>query len=181
MDSNDDGDAENDGEQEGDMETPRETEETAKRPKHSRKKKNNDDELIQVLKDKLLRENEQPSDESDEDRLFLLSLVSELKKVPADKKLQVKSQIITTIAQAQQAYQQLPQYQYPALPVYHPTHPPHNFHHAQQQTFHGGQYSHNNPIPSGSAPVQATPTPASSPSPSTFSDASSVNDIIFQQ
>ncbi|KAK7077559.1 hypothetical protein SK128_006028 [Halocaridina rubra] len=142
-------------------------------------KRNNDDELIQVLKSKILCENQQPSDEANEDRLFLLSLVSELQKVPADRKLQVKSHIMTTIAKAQQGYQQLPQYQYSTLPVYHPTYPPHTFHHAQQPTFHGGEYSQNNPIPSGSAPMQYTPTPASSSSSPTFSEGSSVNFDLF--
>ncbi|XP_063591556.1 uncharacterized protein LOC134768664 [Penaeus indicus] len=59
-------------------------------------------ELVHVLK-KILKEGEALPSEKDEDRLFLLSLVSELHKVPADKKLKLKSDIITAIAQAQQA------------------------------------------------------------------------------
>ena len=89
------------------LETQKEAGETKKRFKHSRMKRNNDDdELVLVLKGKIPRENQQASHETNEDRLFLLSLVSELQKIPTDRKLKVKSDIIDTIAQAQQVYLQ---------------------------------------------------------------------------
>ena len=66
--------------------TPREKEPENPSAKSKKTTTNNDD-LIEVLKVKILRENQQQSDETNEDRLFLLSLVSELQKVPADRKL----------------------------------------------------------------------------------------------
>ncbi|XP_067637965.1 uncharacterized protein [Eurosta solidaginis] len=39
---------------------------------------------------------------TDEDRMFLLSLVSDLKRVPADKKMRIKMEIVTAIAGANQ-------------------------------------------------------------------------------
>nr|XP_027237922.1 uncharacterized protein LOC113829043 [Penaeus vannamei] len=77
----------------------------AERPRSRflRKRPNIEEEgkLVQILK-KILKEGETSPSEKDEDRLFLLSLVSELHKVPADKKLKLKSDIITAIAEAQQ-------------------------------------------------------------------------------
>lgn len=63
---------------------------------------------------------------------FYYTLYQNFKKVPADRKLQVKSHIMSTIAQVQQVYQQLPQYQHSTLPVYQSTPSPY---HAQQPTW----------------------------------------------
>lgn len=60
-----------------------------------------DDEFMQVVKKKIPRD-ENASSEDDEDRLFLLSLTSELRKVPAERKLKLKSNIILAISEAQQ-------------------------------------------------------------------------------
>lgn len=120
---------------------------TEKRLQNRPKKRGNSDdsELIQALKNKILHESKQASDENDEDRMFLLSLVSELHKVPADRKLKVRSDIISTITQAQQVYQQCPpQYQTP--PTYHTPHLLQGTHYAQQPTFHAGhQFSAHQP------------------------------------
>lgn len=62
---------------------------------------NGDDAFIHVFK-KILQAAEKSSCEKDEDRFFLLSLVSELHKVPPNKKLKLKSEIINAIFQAQQ-------------------------------------------------------------------------------
>lgn len=185
MDGNTDQGDGNEDVQEEDLETQKETRETEKRHKLSRtRKSSDDDEHNEVLKGKILRENQQASIETNEDKLFLLSLASELQKVPADRKLKVKTDIMSTIEQAQQVNQQWPQYpQYPTPPVYHPTHPPQGFHHAQQPSFHGGHHhSQNNTIPTGSAPVQSTHAPAPEPSPA-FSECSSVmSDFVnFEQ
>ncbi|KAK8390332.1 hypothetical protein O3P69_010185 [Scylla paramamosain] len=61
-----------------------------------------DDELIHTLMKKIIR-CENMSSENNEDRLFLLSLTSELHKVPEDRKLKLKGDIITLISQAQQS------------------------------------------------------------------------------
>ncbi|XP_066939604.1 uncharacterized protein [Macrobrachium rosenbergii] len=108
--------------------------ETEKRPgkrshNQSRNIKSTDDELIELLKKKALRENQQATNENDEDRMFLLSLVTQLHKVPADRKLKLKQDIIATIYQAQQVYQQWPQdFQHQAPPRYQPPQPSPVFH-----------------------------------------------------
>ena len=56
-----------------------------------------DDDLIEILKAKILSENHQLCSQQNEDRFFLLSLVSELQKVPANKKLQVKIGVLNII------------------------------------------------------------------------------------
>ncbi|XP_054269095.1 uncharacterized protein LOC128990639 [Macrosteles quadrilineatus] len=73
-------------------------------PKPVRKREysnNSDNELFTVLLKKALQ-----NDNDDEDKLFLLSLLSEIKKVPPQNKLQLRSNIIAVIAQAQQSTQQ---------------------------------------------------------------------------
>ena len=77
-----------------------------------------EDELIQILKKRIFqgkdskpttnqKEDNMPIvNEENEDRLFLLSLVTELHKVPELKKLKVKSDLMKLIYQAQQPYQQ---------------------------------------------------------------------------
>ena len=76
------------------------TYETEKRP-HNQSRKTKNDELIELLKKKAIHENQRAASENNEDRLFLLSLVTELHKVPADRKLKLKHDIIATICQAQ--------------------------------------------------------------------------------
>ena len=71
------------------------------------KKKGTDDDLLDVLKAKILKNNKRQAEERNEDRMFLLSLVSELQKVPADRKLQVKASILNVISQAQAIQQPL--------------------------------------------------------------------------
>ena len=132
----------------------------------SKKRKTNNDDLIEVLKLKILRENQQQAEETNEDRLFLLSLVSELEKVPADRKLQLKANILNCISQAQGIQQPQP------VPVFNPRYQPLSSE-FQQQSFHeqGPSYW---PIQStsshGNEHIQC---PAPTPSP-TFSDTSSL-------
>lgn len=91
--------------------------------RQSRKRANDEeDELIQVIKNKILQ-GEKPSAENDEDRLFLLSLVSELHKVPADKKLKLKFDIIAAIYQAQQTFNNDPAMCDSKVVAFTPTHP----------------------------------------------------------
>lgn len=101
---------ENENENAQDISCEIQTKETgvAKEQRHnqSRKRKNSDDdELDEVLKTRIVEESQQASLDNDEDRLFLLSLVSELRKVPVDRKLKLKSDIIAAISQAQQVCQ----------------------------------------------------------------------------
>lgn len=104
-------------------ETQKEDEIEKSSDRQSRKRANDEeDELIQVLKKKILQ-GEKPSGENDEDRLFLLSLVSELHKVPADKKLKLKFDIIAAIYQAQQTFNNDPDMCDTKVVVFTPTHP----------------------------------------------------------
>lgn len=98
--------------------------EIEKRSDRQSKKRANEEEgeLIQVLRKKILQ-GENPSGENDEDRLFLLSLVSELHKVPADKKLKLKFDIIAAIYQAQQTFNNDPEMCDTKVVVFTPTHP----------------------------------------------------------
>ncbi|XP_045115863.1 uncharacterized protein LOC123507221 [Portunus trituberculatus] len=80
------------------------TEAEKQRYKQSFKRKtvNEEDEnLIHTLVKKIIQ-SENMSSENNEDRLFLLSLTSELHKVPEHRKLKLKADIITLISQAQQ-------------------------------------------------------------------------------
>lgn len=136
-------------------------------------KKRNYEDLIEVLKAKILRENQQQSDETNEDRLFLLSLVSELKKVPGDRKLQVKPSKFNVISQAQVIQQPL-QPHYATVPAYNPTYQTQNALQLQQTTFqdHGRNYWQMHPSTSARG-NDAMQSPAPTPSP-TFSDTSSI-------
>lgn len=69
----------------------------------SRKKRVKTDlELIEVLKRKVAStENNKAVDETDEDKLFLLSMLSDIKKVPAEMKLKLRGDIISLVAAAQ--------------------------------------------------------------------------------
>lgn len=73
----------------------------------SRKRPNPDQELIDVLKKKVLSaETPQTSVETNEDQLFLLSMVSEMMKVPVERKLKLRGDIISLVAAAQAPLQQ---------------------------------------------------------------------------
>ncbi|KAG8297615.1 hypothetical protein J6590_031658 [Homalodisca vitripennis] len=73
----------------------------------SRKRPNPDQQLIDVLKKKVLyAETPQTSDETNEDRLFLLSMVSDMMKVPVERKLKLRGDIISLVAAAQAPLQQ---------------------------------------------------------------------------
>uniref|UniRef100_A0A1B6E4U5 BESS domain-containing protein n=1 Tax=Clastoptera arizonana TaxID=38151 RepID=A0A1B6E4U5_9HEMI len=71
------------------------------RPKTTKRVRgrNSDDILIEALKKKVVDEE---TDNTDEDRHFLLSLISDMKKVPSENKLLLRSNIISAIATAQQ-------------------------------------------------------------------------------
>lgn len=153
--------------------------ETEKRPgkrphNQSRKTKNTDDELIELLKKKALHENQRAISENDEDRMFLLSLVTELHKVPADRKLKLKQDIIGTICQAQQMHQQWPQHlQHQTPPSCQPSQSSPVFHYAQQPAAHVGYHNFLHNIPqSSNTNLQSTPMSTPAPSPA-MSDVSS--------
>ncbi|GBN49709.1 hypothetical protein AVEN_120546-1 [Araneus ventricosus] len=81
------------------------------KPKTKKRKRgrNEDDELIEVLKKKIASEADAAEEAKDEDRHFLLSLLSEIRKVPDERKLKLRSDIISVIATAQRPdYQQWP-------------------------------------------------------------------------
>lgn len=61
-----------------------------------------DDEFVQIHRKKVFQKCKRLPEESDEDRMFLLSLVSELHRVPVNRKLKLKSDIIAVISRAQQ-------------------------------------------------------------------------------
>lgn len=93
----------------------------------SKKRSGNDHELIEVLKKKIASEDKpRVFDETDEDKLFLLSMLTEIHKVPAEKKLKLRADMISLVAAAQtpvhcvqQGWQQMG---YTGLP--NPTPPP---------------------------------------------------------
>lgn len=66
-------------------------------------------ELFDFSKKKIVSQENKSVDVADEDEMFLLSLVSEMHKVPAEKKLNLRGDIISSIAAAQ--VQVLPQSQ----------------------------------------------------------------------
>lgn len=103
--------SENEEVQELGQETQKEDRATEKRsPRQYRKRvSREDDELDQVLRKKVLQKCKRPSEENDEDRMFLLSLVSELHRVPVNRKLKLKSDIIAVISKAQQWPQHIQQ------------------------------------------------------------------------
>lgn len=107
------------------------------------------DELIEVLKKRIIREGG-TSDDNDEDRLFLMSLVSEMHKVPAVKKLLLKSAILVAISEAQGTNQQCPQpMPYQGLSMYTGYAQP-TAHYSGQNPAFVTQYSGHNPAFSGS-------------------------------
>lgn len=71
----------------------------AKRPKKSEKEAEENCELLQQLKEKYAARSVEP----DEDKLFLLSLHSDLKKIPDHMKLHVKGQLLSVLSAARQA------------------------------------------------------------------------------
>lgn len=68
--------------------------------KSNKKLRKDEDNLIEILKKKIVTE-EETHDEKHEDKLFLLSLVSEINKVPPERRLKLRSDIIAAIAAAQ--------------------------------------------------------------------------------
>lgn len=92
-------------------------------------KRGKDDDFIDLLKMKVVEEKIQPNLETDEDKLFLLSLVSELRKVPADRKLKVKGNIIYVISTGQLPPQ-------PRWPHSRPHYNQHYLYHARQHPPH---------------------------------------------
>lgn len=69
------------------------------RPKNARNRgsRKDDDELIAALKKKAVQDVVGNKDNDDEDKLFLLSLLSEIKKVPPQNKLQLRANFISAI------------------------------------------------------------------------------------
>lgn len=66
------------------------------------KKKSDDDSLIEVLKKSiLLRENHDMKQEFDADRLFMLSLLDDFRKIPEHRKLSTKMELLDIIKRAQ--------------------------------------------------------------------------------
>ncbi len=73
-----------------------------KKRKKRKVSQNEEDELINILKQKYAQEETKPVEE-DPNKLFLLSLLDDLKSLPSHLKLRVKSQIIDVIANAKQS------------------------------------------------------------------------------
>lgn len=101
-----------------------------------------EDELIEVLKTRI--KTTTPEAEPDSDKLFLLSLLPEIRKVPPERQLKVKSDILAVIASAQGNSvhsqhqwnpQQLPSAGYPyyPLPNVNPGPPPYPSQHTPNQ------------------------------------------------
>lgn len=68
----------------------------------SKKKKTDDDTLVQVLKESIaIREEREKRPESDSDRLFMLSLLEDFKNIPKHRKLSTKMELIDVIKRAQ--------------------------------------------------------------------------------
>lgn len=71
-------------------------------PVAKKKKKSNDDSLIEVLKESIsLREKREMKQECDADRLFMLSLLEDFKKIPEDRRLSTKMELMGVIKRAQ--------------------------------------------------------------------------------
>lgn len=71
-------------------------------PVIKKKKKSDDDSLIEVLKESIaLRENREMKKECDADRLFMLSLLEDFKKIPDDRRLSTKMELLDVIKRAQ--------------------------------------------------------------------------------
>lgn len=104
---------ENDGEETGqdeddhehrelNQETIREIENPVNKGKKKKRTRQEDDELIEILKKKIVSDVENKKcDEQDGDRLFLLSLLPEIRKVLPERKLKLRSDLLATIAAAQ--------------------------------------------------------------------------------
>jgi len=71
-------------------------------PVSKKKKKSDDDSLIEVLKESIsLRENRERKQECDSDRLFMLSLLDDFRKIPEDRRLSTKMELMDVIKRAQ--------------------------------------------------------------------------------
>lgn len=142
--------------------------------KQRKRGQSNDDEIIKILKKKIVNEENTKCEEVDEDKLFLLSLVSEMQKIPADRKLKARADVISAIAAAQAPSQ--PQWppvgyqgpphgsQYPP-PTFYPFHqPPFGFPqpHPNTQQQHPSSLSSTMVSPAASPVVVVSPSESSS-------------------
>lgn len=67
-----------------------------------KKKRSDDDNLVQVLRESIvMREERERQQESDSDRLFMLSLLNDFKNIPRHRKLSTKMELIEVIKRAQ--------------------------------------------------------------------------------
>lgn len=72
------------------------------RPVSKKKKTSDDDNLVQVLRESIvMREERERQQESDSDRLFILSLLDDFKNIPRHRKLSTKMELIEVIKRAQ--------------------------------------------------------------------------------
>lgn len=72
------------------------------RPVSKKKKTSDDDNLVQVLRESIvMREERERQQESDSDRLFILSLLDDFKYIPRHRKLSTKIELIEVIKRAQ--------------------------------------------------------------------------------
>ncbi|GBP44038.1 hypothetical protein EVAR_85192_1 [Eumeta japonica] len=79
-----------------------EKKEFGERPVSKKKKTSDDDNLVQVLRESIvMREERERQQESDSDRLFILSLLDDFKNIPRHRKLSTKMELIEVIKRAQ--------------------------------------------------------------------------------
>lgn len=72
------------------------------RPVYKKKKSSDDENLVQVLRESIaMREERERQQESDSDRLFMLSLLDDFKNIPRYRKLSTKMELIEVIKRAQ--------------------------------------------------------------------------------
>lgn len=72
------------------------------RPVSKKKKTSDDDNLVQVLRESIvMREERERQQESDSDRLFMLSLLNDFKNIPRHRKLSTKMKLIEVMKRAQ--------------------------------------------------------------------------------
>ncbi|CAG5005812.1 unnamed protein product [Parnassius apollo] len=76
-----------------------------KRPVSKKKKTCDDENLVQVLKESIaIREERERKQESDSDRLFMLSLLEDFKNIPKHRKLSTRMELIDVIKRAQMPF-----------------------------------------------------------------------------
>ncbi|CAG5023386.1 unnamed protein product [Parnassius apollo] len=80
-----------------------------KRPVSKNKKTCDDENLVQVLKESIaIREERERKQESDSDRLFMLSLLEDFKNIPKHRKLSTRMELIDVIKRAQMPFMEIP-------------------------------------------------------------------------